>query len=75
MSLRHVKEQVAMLRDEIGRQSGREWITVAIPCDAVDETVSDWLDRAIGVRLATSCHRPLGAFEHRQAGSRRAGAS
>lgn len=48
MSLKQVKEQLAALKDEIGRQSGREWITIKVPADANDETINAWLDDAVG---------------------------
>lgn len=48
MSLRQVKEQVAQLRDEIGRHGGREWISVAVPAGMPDESVGAWLEQEIG---------------------------
>ena len=48
MSLRHVKEQIAALKAQIGHPGGREWITIAVPVSADDETVNAWLDDAVG---------------------------
>lgn len=48
MSLRHVKEQVALLRYEIGQQGGREWLTVKVPVGFTDEQIAGWLVEAVG---------------------------
>ena len=48
MSLKQVKEQIVAMRNEIGRQGGREWITIKVPADANDEAITTWLDDAIG---------------------------
>ena len=48
MSLRRVKEQVAMLRDEIGQHSGREWFTIKVPVSATDDDIAAWLASTVG---------------------------
>ena len=48
MSLREVKEQLAALREEIGREAGPEWISIETPEGATDETIALWLADNLG---------------------------
>ena len=43
MSLKGIKQQIAALREEIGDQGRREWITVRVPLRFTDEEIADWL--------------------------------
>ena len=48
MSLKLIKKQIEALREEIGRQSGFDWITVRAPETATQEQFEIWLADNIG---------------------------